>query len=235
MPSKKTRSLFLALAAMPLLTLFGCGSSAAWEPDDRYENVPLYAGQPMQAERAGMGFSGSGYQVRLKARQSSKALRSEDVDAVASRLLKRYRGEMAKYSGVRDERYFLISIQPDVMVVAPFVYKIPRKTAAQMKGLSGDFNDKVLNPLYEELKQQQEGAQQHGLGEGWFSRLPGPNFAELGCSFPDLPGAVLWAPALGSERPFDEAARKLTADKLKISAQRHPRIPGHWQLVGCTT
>lgn len=235
MPSQQTRPLYVTLALMPLLALFGCGSSRAWDRDDRFENVPLYAGQPMQAERAAMGFSGPGYQIRLKARQGAKALNHEDVDAIAGRLLKQYRGELGEYSGVRDERYFLLSIQPDVMVVSPFVYKIPLKTEAQIRGLREQVVAQVLNPLHEQLMQLRMAAKRQGLGEGWLSRLPGPNYAELGCAFPDLPGAQLWAPQLGPARPFDDEARTLLADQLKLTVRRHPTLPDHWQLVGCPT
>jgi hypothetical protein len=233
MPSQQTRPLYATLALLPLLALSGCGSRPAWDRDDRFGNVPFHAGQPLQAERAAMGFSGPGYQTRLKARQGTKTLDREEVDAIAGRLLKQYRGELGEYSGVRDERYFLLSIQPDVMVVAPFVYKIPLKTAAQIQGLRERVVDQVLNPLHEQLMQLQMAAKRQGRGEGWLSRLPGPNYAELGCAFPDLPGAQLWAPQLGPARPFDDAARALLAERLKLAVHRHPTLRDHWQLVGC--
>lgn len=235
MPPKQTRPFCIALALLPLLALSGCGSRPAWDRDDRFGNVPFHAGQPLQAERAAMGFSGPGYQTRLKARQGTKTLDREEVDAIAGRLLKQYRGELGEYSGVRDERYFLVSIQPEVMVVAPFVYKIPLKTAAQIQGLRERVVAQVLNPLHEQLMQLQMAARRQGLGQGWLSHLPGPNYAELGCAFPDLPGAQLWAPQLGTARPFDDAARGLLADHLQLTVRRHPTLPDHWQLVGCPT
>lgn len=235
MPSMRPSRLSAALAAIPMFAIFGCGAATRWERDDRFENAPLFAGQPLQTERAAMGLSGPGYQTRLKAGQSSKALTPEDVNAVATRLLKHYRGELGEYSGVRDERYFLVSIQPDVMVVAPFVYKIPLKEAAQIHGLSERMVAKVLTPLHEQIRQEQQAAKRQGLAIGWLAELPGPNYAELGCSFPDLPGATLWAPQLGPARPFDDEARQLLAERLQLSVRPHPKIPGHWQAAGCPT
>ncbi|HLO95477.1 MAG TPA: hypothetical protein VK195_14290 [Burkholderiaceae bacterium] len=232
MPNRSRHALLRLTALAPLL-LTGCMSSARWEPDERFSNVPLFAGQPLQAERAATGFSGPGYQVRLKASRGWHAFDSADMDRVAARLLRHYRGELGEYSGVRDERYFLVSIQPDVMVVAPFVYKIPLKTAAQIHGLSERVVAKVLTPLHEQIRQEQQAAKRQGLEMGWLAELPGPNYAELGCSFPDLPGATLWAPQLGPARPFDDEARALLAEKLKLDVRRHPTVPEYWQLVGC--
>lgn len=209
----------------------------AWEPDERFGNVPFFNERPMQLQKRPMAFAPAAQvDVRYKGVGWFNTFTTEDLDERASALLRRYRGPVADYSGVRDERYFLISVKPDVMVVAPFHFELKIKTKEQMSGLAEAVTSKVLNPMFQQLRREQNSAVAKGLAEGLFARLPGPNFVEIGCAFPDIPGAVMWAPSLGpAQTAFDAPARFDLASKLGIKVQPHPRADGYWQIAGCPT
>jgi hypothetical protein len=209
----------------------------AWERDERFGNVPFFNGRPMQMQKRPMSFATAAQvEIRLKGEGWFHVISSEELDERATKVLQRYRGPIAEYSGVRDERYFLISIQPDVMVVAPFQFELKYKTAEEMRGLAERVTSEVFNPIYRQLVTQQSDAIANGLASGLLARLPGPNYAEIGCAFPDMPNAVLLAPSLSREQVvFDEAARARLAGELGIIVQRHPRLNGYWQIARCPT
>jgi hypothetical protein len=223
-------------------TVIGIGILAttlagAWEQDDRFGNVPFFKGRPMQAQKRPMSFATAAQvEVRLKGSGWFGAFEREDVDKRSTAILQNYRGVIPRYGGVRDERYFLISLDPGVVVIAPFRFELKYKTADQMRVLSDNVTSELLNPMYQQIIAQQSSALANGLARGLLAEIPGPNYVEIGCAFPDVPGSVVLAPSLGSmESVFDLTARIKLKERLGLEIRRHPSIAGYWQLAGCPT
>lgn len=235
MEQKTVNTFHLLTASVTAAGILAVPSSHAWERDDRVSNVPFCNGHPMQPQRPStslLSIFETG--VRLKGEGLFKAFNKERLDQHAGNILQTYRGRIEKYGGVRDERYFLISIQPDVMVVAPFKFNLKYKTAEQMRGLAGNVTAEVFNPMYQQIIAQQRTTVRGDSRFEMMAELPGPNYAELGCAFPDLPNAVLWAPSISQQQiAFDDAARASLAKELGLTVQRHPVLNGYWQIAGC--
>jgi hypothetical protein len=230
--SPPTRMLALLLGLLCTPTIH------AWERDARFGNVPFFRGAPMLVQKRPMLFaSAAQVDVRLTGQGwFATSMDHEVLDARATALMRAWHGPVKPYGGVRDERYFLISMDPDVVVVAPFQFEVKYKTNEQMRGLVERVTSEVPNPMFQQLRAQQRAGNEQGLAEGLMARLPNPNFVELGCAFPDLPGAMLWAPAF-MDQPiaFDSDARSKLMAKLGIDVRRHPRVSTYWQMDGCPT
>jgi hypothetical protein len=221
-----------------LVGLLCAPATQAWERDDRFGNVPFFRGQPMLAQKRAMLFAPAAQlEVRLAGQGwLGTSLRPDALEERAAALMQAWHGPIPRYGGVRDERYFLISLEPDVVVITPFTFDLKYRSGAQLRGGREDISSGVLNPMYRQLQAQQRSGTGQGLAEGLKVQLPNPNYVELGCAFPEMEGAMLWAPAF-MDRPiaFDADARSRLNTKLGLDVRKHPRVGGYWQVDGCPT
>jgi hypothetical protein len=221
--------------AMIFMLGLSCNASAyEWERYERFGNVPFYRGSPMVVQKRGQFLSGMP-KVRLVGNGWLKpSLSEKELAGRATFIINGWDGQMPPISGVRDERYFLISINPDVVIIAPFIFKLQYKTKDQVRNLAEKVTSEVYNPMWEQLQAQQHAARSQGLAEGLLVEIPNPNYVEVGCAFPDLSDSTLLAPALAKGAiPFDAAARDKLGKKLGLNIRKHPRIAAYWQLEKC--
>jgi hypothetical protein len=209
----------------------------SWEQDPRFGNVPFYTGKPMLAQMKPLAFSpANSKQVRLKRDGMFGVIDTGALEKTANAMIEKHRGVIAPYGGVRDERYFLISINPDVMIVSPFIFDFKHKTEQQMRGLADGVTSAVLNPMYAQIQQQQNDAVKQGMHEGLLATVSGPNYVEVGCSFPDIPSSMVIASTLW-DRPvsFDQAAWAKLKNNAGLTILHNARYRGYLHIAGCPT
>lgn len=218
--------------------MFSTPYTHAWERSERFGNVPFYKGSPMMVQERTMMFAPANQkEIRLTGKGwFSKSLNLGELEERSTDLINSRNRHLPTHNGIRDERYFLISLDPDVVIISPFEFKLRHKTTEELKSLAERIVPEVLNPMYAQIKEQQKFAKDKGVAPGLLSLLPSRNYVEIGCTFPDIASSSLWAPSImESPVPFDEHSRINALKKLGIDFQRHPNVNDYWKIVGCPT
>lgn len=235
-----TRKPISSIVLAFLINLMFSNAVYAWEEDEHFTNVPFFHGLPMLAQKRPMMFAPANQvEYRIISRGFfSTTIPRNDIDERVTKILAAFQGPLKVFSGIRDERYFLISINPNIVIIAPFKFDLNYKTGKELSDLNlrGRITYEVVIPMHEQLQSQKKMDSNKEIANGYRAKLPNLNYVEIGCAFPDIDGAMLWAPDLMKQPVnFDLNSRIQLKEKLGISVIKHPRVKNYLHVEGCPT